>query len=121
MSTEEVIMKLLLLSLSVVSLNAVAQGSLNPPGLGQSSTYYMDSMGIPAGSAQTNGSTTTFTDARGVPAGSAQRIGDTVYFNDAMGIPVGRAETIRGTTYFTGANGVPAGSASSNWSPSLSR
>ena len=80
-------MKFLLLSLSVLSLNAFAQASFNPLGLGQPGVYYTDSVGVPAGSAQTIGSLTVFTDARGIPAGTAQRIGDSVYYKDATGVP----------------------------------
>lgn len=114
-------MKLAILALSFVSTGCFAQASFNPLGLGQPGAYFTDSVGVPAGSAQTIGGLTVFTDARGVPAGTAQRIGDSVYYKDAMGIPAGSSQTIRGTTYFTGADGIPAGSASSFGSPSLSR
>lgn len=114
-------MRSILVVLMFVSFNAISQTAFNPLGLGQPGAYFTDSMGIPAGSAQTIGSVTAFTDARGIPAGTAQRIGDSVYFTDSRGIPAGSAQAIRGTTYFTGADGIPAGSASTFGSSSLPR
>lgn len=58
-------------------------------------------------SAQT---TTFFTDSTGRPAGSADRFGDITFYNDAQGRPVGSSTRFGDQTFYNGPNGEPAGS-----------
>ena len=58
-------------------------------------------------SAQT---TTFFTDSSGRPAGSADRFGDMTFYSDAQGRPAGSSMRFGNQTFYSGPNGEPVGS-----------
>lgn len=71
----------------------IALTLLATPAAAQTTTFYTDARGMPAGSADRFGDITFYTDAQGLPAGSATRLGKETFYNGPAGEPAGSSMT----------------------------